>query len=98
MFLSTLAKLWRRDVGVPWSRGEAVAATWIVRGQVAAPPRVPRGYSEKAKTGFGSGPTECLVTAQVTKGMEVVRAIEKVGSQQGKTAKTVLINDCGQIA
>mmetsp|Transcript_4488 Transcript_4488/g.14335 ORF Transcript_4488/g.14335 Transcript_4488/m.14335 type:complete len:179 (+) Transcript_4488:1201-1737(+) len=39
-----------------------------------------------------------VVFGKVTKGMEVVRAIEKVGSQQGKTAKTVLINDCGQIA
>ena len=39
-----------------------------------------------------------VVFGSVTKGMDVVRAIEAVGSQQGKTSKTVLINDCGQIA
>ena len=32
------------DVDIPWSRGDAAAATWIFRG-VTAPPRPRRGYS-----------------------------------------------------
>merc|ERR1711939_569682 len=38
------------------------------------------------------------VFGNVTKGMEVVKAIEAVGSQSGKTAKPVVIADCGQIS
>jgi len=49
-----------------------------------------------AKTAWLDG--KHVVFGNVTKGMEVVRAIEAVGSSQGKTSKTVLINDCGQIA
>uniref|UniRef100_A0A0C9RX79 Peptidyl-prolyl cis-trans isomerase n=1 Tax=Wollemia nobilis TaxID=56998 RepID=A0A0C9RX79_9CONI len=39
-----------------------------------------------------------VVFGQVTEGMEVVRAIEKVGSSGGRTSKEVIIADCGQIA
>ena len=39
-----------------------------------------------------------VVFGSVTKGMEVVKAIEGVGSQSGKTAKPVVIADCGQIS
>ena len=39
-----------------------------------------------------------VVFGSVTKGMEVVKAIEAVGSQSGKTAKKVSIADSGQIA
>ena len=39
-----------------------------------------------------------VVFGSVTKGMEVVKAIEAVGSQSGKTAKPVVIADSGQIA
>jgi cyclophilin family peptidyl-prolyl cis-trans isomerase len=39
-----------------------------------------------------------VVFGSVTKGMEVVKAIEAVGSQSGKTAKPVVIADCGQIS
>ena len=39
-----------------------------------------------------------VVFGSVTKGMEVVKAIEAVGSQSGKTAKKVAIADAGQIA
>ena len=39
-----------------------------------------------------------VVFGSVTKGMEVVKAIEAVGSQSGKTAKPVVIADCGQLA
>lgn len=50
-----------------------------------------------------AGPTSFLdgkhvVFGQVTKGLDVVRATERVGSKEGKTARTVLINDCGQVA
>jgi len=39
-----------------------------------------------------------VVFGSVTGGMEVVKAIEAVGSQSGKTAKPVVIADCGQIS
>merc|ERR1711908_146511 len=39
-----------------------------------------------------------VVFGSVTKGMDVVKAIEGVGSQSGKTAKPVVIADCGQIS
>ena len=38
-----------------------------------------------------------VVFGSVTKGMEVVKAIEAVGSQSGKTAKPVVIADCGEL-
>ena len=38
-----------------------------------------------------------VVFGQVIEGMDVVRSIEKVGSQSGKTKKKVLIADCGQL-
>merc|ERR1712150_311101 len=38
-----------------------------------------------------------VVFGSVTKGMEVVKAIEKVGSQSGKTSQKVVIADCGQV-
>jgi len=34
----------------------------------------------------------------VTKGMEVVKAIEAVGSQSGATSKKVIVADCGQLS
>mmetsp|Transcript_39001 Transcript_39001/g.34546 ORF Transcript_39001/g.34546 Transcript_39001/m.34546 type:complete len:166 (+) Transcript_39001:111-608(+) len=37
-----------------------------------------------------------VVFGSVTKGMDVVKAIEKVGSQSGKTSQKVVIKDCGQ--
>ena len=39
-----------------------------------------------------------VVFGSVTKGMEVVKAIEGVGSQSGKTAKPVVIADSGQLS
>ena len=39
-----------------------------------------------------------VVFGSVTKGMEVVKAMEAVGSQSGKTAKPVVIADSGQIS
>lgn len=39
-----------------------------------------------------------VVFGQVVEGMEVVRAIEKVGSQSGKTTKAVEVADCGQLS
>merc|ERR1719305_1197380 len=38
-----------------------------------------------------------VVFGSVTKGMNVVRAIEAVGSQTGKTSKKVVIAACGQL-
>ena len=38
------------------------------------------------------------VFGSVTKGMEVVKAIEAVGSQSGTTSKPVVIADCGQLS
>ena len=37
-----------------------------------------------------------VVFGQVTSGMDVVKAVEKVGSQSGTTSKVVEITDCGQ--
>merc|ERR1711988_1255742 len=38
-----------------------------------------------------------VVFGKVVEGMDVVKKIEGVGSQSGKTAKKVLIADCGQL-
>merc|ERR1712164_152627 len=38
------------------------------------------------------------VFGSVTKGMEVVKAVEAVGSQSGQTSKPVVIADCGQLS
>lgn len=38
-----------------------------------------------------------VVFGSVTEGMEVVQAIEKCGSQSGKTSKKVVIQNCGQL-
>ncbi|KAL2512429.1 Protein of unknown function (DUF3414) [Abeliophyllum distichum] len=39
-----------------------------------------------------------VVFGQVVEGMDVVKAIEKVGSGSGKTAKPVVVADCGQLS
>ena len=39
-----------------------------------------------------------VVFGSVTKGMDVVKAVEAVGSQSGKTERPVVIADCGQLA
>merc|ERR1712203_164699 len=38
-----------------------------------------------------------VVFGSVTEGMDVVKKIEAVGSQGGKTAKPVTIEDCGEV-
>ena len=38
-----------------------------------------------------------VVFGEVIDGMEVVKTIEAVGSQSGKTSKPIVISDCGQI-
>ena len=38
-----------------------------------------------------------VVFGSVTDGMDVVKKIEAVGSQSGKTSKPVVIADCGQL-
>ena len=38
-----------------------------------------------------------VVFGDVSEGMEVVRAIESVGSTDGKTSKKVIITNCGQL-
>merc|ERR1711991_68351 len=38
-----------------------------------------------------------VVFGKVVEGMDVVRKIEKVGSQSGKTSQKVVIADCGQL-
>ena len=39
-----------------------------------------------------------VLALQVVKGMEVVKAIEAVGSQGGETSKKVVIADSGEIS
>merc|ERR1712107_876871 len=48
------------------------------------------------KTGWLDG--KHVVFGTVVEGLDVVKAIEKVGSQSGKTAEDVTIADCGQLA
>ncbi|KAL9258087.1 Peptidyl-prolyl cis-trans isomerase-like protein [Drosera capensis] len=38
------------------------------------------------------------VFGQVVEGLDVIRAVEKVGSSSGRTSKTVTIADCGQLS
>ena len=38
-----------------------------------------------------------VVFGSVTKGMDVVKAMEAVGSRSGRTSKTVVIKDCGEL-
>jgi cyclophilin family peptidyl-prolyl cis-trans isomerase len=38
-----------------------------------------------------------VVFGKVTKGMDVVRKVEKVGSESGTTKKKVVVADCGQL-
>ena len=38
-----------------------------------------------------------VVFGSVTKGMEIVKAIEAVGSSSGKTSKPVMVADSGQL-
>jgi cyclophilin family peptidyl-prolyl cis-trans isomerase len=38
-----------------------------------------------------------VVFGKVTTGLDVVDTIEKVGSQSGKTSKTVTIKECGEV-
>ena len=39
-----------------------------------------------------------VVFGSVTKGMDVVKAVEAVGTSSGKTTKQVMIADCGQLS
>merc|ERR1712098_521321 len=39
-----------------------------------------------------------VVFGKVTEGMDVVKKVEAVGSQSGKTSKPVVIADCGQLS
>ncbi len=39
-----------------------------------------------------------VVFGNVTKGMDVVRAVEAVGSDSGRTSAAVVVADCGQLA
>lgn len=38
-----------------------------------------------------------VVFGSVVEGMDVVRKMEEIGSESGKTAKPVTISDCGQL-
>lgn len=49
-----------------------------------------------AKTAWLDG--KHVVFGSVTNGMSVVKAVEAVGSGTGRTAKPVLVSDCGQLA
>ena len=39
-----------------------------------------------------------VVFGSVTAGMDVVRAVEAVGSESGRTSTAVVVADCGQLA
>jgi len=48
-----------------------------------------------AETGWLDG--KHVVFGSVTKGLDVVKAVEAVGSQSGKTSAEVMVADCGQL-
>ncbi|XP_063787993.1 peptidyl-prolyl cis-trans isomerase-like [Pseudophryne corroboree] len=48
-----------------------------------------------AETGWLDG--KHVVFGQVTEGLDIVKKMEKLGSQSGKTSKKVTILDCGQL-
>merc|ERR1712107_836948 len=48
------------------------------------------------KTGWLDG--KHVVFGSVTEGMDVLKKLEAVGSQSGKTSKKVVIADCGQLS
>ena len=39
-----------------------------------------------------------VVCGEVIDGMNVVKAIEALGSSSGRTSKTIVIADCGQLS
>merc|ERR1711959_424323 len=49
-----------------------------------------------AKTAWLDG--KHVVFGKVFKGMDIVKAVERFGSHDGKTSKKIVISDCGQIA
>ena len=48
----------KRRVAKKTGRGDAVGETWMVGGRVAAPPRLPRGYSAEARDNAGDRQSE----------------------------------------
>jgi cyclophilin family peptidyl-prolyl cis-trans isomerase len=38
-----------------------------------------------------------VVFGKVTEGLDVIDKIEAVGSQSGRTAKSVVVKDCGEL-
>ncbi|ERN13443.1 peptidyl-prolyl cis-trans isomerase [Amborella trichopoda] len=48
-----------------------------------------------AKTAWLDG--KHVVFGQIVEGMDVVKAVEKVGSDSGRTSKPVVVADCGQL-
>ncbi|XP_073831173.1 peptidyl-prolyl cis-trans isomerase-like [Musca autumnalis] len=38
-----------------------------------------------------------VVFGRVVEGLDIVKKIESMGSQSGKTSKTIVISDCGQL-
>lgn len=39
-----------------------------------------------------------VVFGQVIEGLDVIKAVEKVGSSSGRTSKPVVVSDCGQLS
>jgi cyclophilin family peptidyl-prolyl cis-trans isomerase len=66
--------------------------------------RIPLGWTENMLVGTDALGVEIHLTralftvfGSVVDGMDVIDKIERVGSQSGKTAKTVVIKDCGEL-
>lgn len=52
-------------------------------------------YYLQVKTSWLDG--KHVVFGRVVEGMDIVKEIESLGSQSGKTAKRLVIADCGQL-
>ncbi|XP_033225053.1 peptidyl-prolyl cis-trans isomerase [Belonocnema kinseyi] len=53
-------------------------------------------FITSAKTSWLDG--KHVVFGKVTEGMDVVRKLEALGSQSGKTSKKIVVQDCGQVS
>ena len=85
---------------VPWNDGCGCDAFVVLLACSILNPRLLRIYSRQfflctATTEWLDG--KHVVFGKVVEGMDVVTAVEKVGSESGKTSKSVVVSASGQL-